>query len=173
MRGTKVLIGLILTAAIFVVVSSWRHSPSAQSDDTASTATASIQSPGEKVQELSFDLLKQTHENAKPPPTFPKALSDMDGNRVRITGFITPYDDPQTMTKLIVLKNPGGCFFCNPPNINTVVFVRRRPKDPPIDMDTDRMTFEGTLHLWRSDLKQDDDASQFLFTIDNATAIQK
>jgi hypothetical protein len=173
MKITKILIGLILAAAIFVVVSAWWHAPSAQSGDNATNDVVSIQSSGEKVQELSFDLLKQTHENAKPPPTFPNQLRDLEGKRVRITGFITPYDDPQTMTKLIVLKTPGGCFFCNPPNINSVVFVRRRPKDPPIDMDADRMTFEGTLHLWRSDLKQDDDASQFLFTVDDASAIQK
>ena len=123
------------------------------------------------TQELSFDLLAQTVLKERPPPEYPKLLDELVGKRVRITGFITPYNDPQKMAELLLVRSPGGCFYCNPPDVNAVVFVRRLPKGPPLNSDGQPMTFEGTLHLWSDKLKEGDAARQFLFTLDDASAV--
>ena len=109
--------------------------------------------------------------NENPPPVFPRELTLLAGQRVRITGFASPYNDAQKLNKLLLLRSPGsGCFFCNPPDITAVVFVRRRPKSPAVSLDGQPVTMEGTLHLWSSDLAKTNDASQFLFTLDDASA---
>ena len=75
------------------------------------------------------------------------------------------------MNKLLLVRAPTGCFYCNPPEANAVVFVCRRPNDPPLNLDGQPMVFEGTLLLWRSDFQESDEARQFLFTLDDATDV--
>lgn len=122
---------------------------------------------------LTFEMLEKTVFSDTPPPTFPAELSQLEGKRVRIAGFAAPYDDPEHLMKMVVLKSPGGCFFCAPPPATAVVFVRRVAGDPPLKNVTDPVDVEGTLHLWRSEMKDDDAAKGFLFTIDEAKASVK
>ncbi len=65
-----------------------------------------------------------------------------------------------------------GCFFCNPPEENGVVLVRRNAKASPLKYDSDTINIEGTLHLTGPDTK-DEEAQQFLFTIDDASVAKK
>lgn len=176
MQITKIVVGVILAGAMGILVASWRSDFSEPSrrrsvppGATGGADAAAGRTPAENAQELSFDLLAQTVLHENPPPEFPTLLRALAGKRVRITGFIAPYNDPQKMTELLLVRSPGGCYFCNPPEINTVVFVRRRPNDPPLDLDGQPMSFEGTLRLWRSDLQDADASRQFLFTLDDAS----
>jgi hypothetical protein len=174
MQITKIVVGVILAGAMGIVVASWRSDFSEPSrrrlvPPGAAGVAKAVQASAEKAQELSFDLLAQTVIHENPPPDFPKALLALAGKRVRITGFIAPYNDPQKMAELLLVQSPGGCYFCNPPEINAVVFVRRRPNDPPLNLDGQPMSFAGTLRLWRSDLKDADESRQFLFTLDDAS----
>ena len=118
---------------------------------------------------IKFDLLAKATLGDKPPPTFPDELQQLEGKRVRLSGFVAPYDDPEKMQKLLLLAQPGGCAFCNPPDATAVVFVRRDPKDAKLPFSYDPVIVEGTLHLWRAGSK-DEEAQRFLFTIDDAKA---
>ena len=104
-------------------------------------------------------------DNAR--PVFPDELRKLDGKRVSISGFVIPYADPDKMSKMMLTKAPVGCFFCNPPKENGVVFVRLAATEKPINMDSETLTVEGTLHLVQPAGK-DEEAQQFYFTIDDA-----
>ena len=123
---------------------------------------------GREASTITFALLEKTTFSNTPPPSFPAELSKLEGKRVRISGFVTPYDDPEQLMKMVLVKSPGGCFFCSPPSANAVVFVRRIPGDPPLKNVTDMVDVEGILHLWRTEMKKDDEAKGFFFTIDEA-----
>ncbi len=118
--------------------------------------------------EISFGLLAKTVVNLLPPPKFPPELGQLEGKRIHISGFPIPYDDPEHMKKLMLVSSPGGCFFCSPPAANGIVFVRRAPGDPKLSDDVIMVNVEGTLRLWRAEMKDDDEAKGFLFTIDDA-----
>jgi len=126
----------------------------------------------EKAAAITFALLAKTTLSDNPPPIFPAELLKLEGKRVRISGFMAPYGDPEKLDKIMLLETPGGCFYCNPPDANAVVFVRRSPKDAELKYDTEPVAFEGTLHLFKTEMKDDDDAKRFLFTIDDAKVVK-
>jgi len=117
---------------------------------------------------ITFALLEKTVFNNTPPPRFPAELSKLEGKRVRLSGFATPYDDPENLAKMVLVNSPGGCFFCGPPSAAAVVLVRRVPNDPVLKNLAGPVEVEGILHLWRAKMKNDDEARGFLFTIDEA-----
>ena len=125
----------------------------------------------QEPQTLTFELLEKTVYSEKPPPIFPAELRKLEGKRVRLSGFMIPYDDPEKLFKLMLVKTPGGCFFCSPPSPTSVVFVRRPATDSPLSYTTEIIVFEGILHLWHSELKDDDETKGFFFTLDDAKAI--
>ena len=123
------------------------------------------------VRPITFELLEKTKFSKEMEPVFPAELFDLEGKPVRLSGFMIPYDDPEKLEKLMLVKAPGGCFFCTPPMPNSVVFVRRAANDPPLKFSLDQISFEGTLHLRRPEMKKDDEAKGFFFTIDDAKVI--
>ena len=122
------------------------------------------------AQAISFRLLGQTRHGGGSGPIFPEKLKACDGKTVTISGFTAPFDNPQDLSKLLLTPTGGGCYFCAVPNLNAVVLVKRPLK---------RMTwwgggivnFEGVLHLARPDTA-DEEARQFLFTLDDARIVQ-
>jgi len=121
---------------------------------------------------LSFKLLGKTLHKENAATAFPAELRKLDGKRVRIAGFASPYDDPEKMDKILLTGTSVGCFFCNPPEENGVVFVRRSPHEKRPEMDSDSVTVEGTLHLVSPNSK-DEEAKQFIFMIDDAKIIPR
>ena len=176
MQITKIVVGVIMAGAVGIVVFSVRsdfsESPGPRPVPAGTNGAAVVNlKPKEAAQELSFSLLMQTGLDANQHPEYPGQISVLAGKRVRITGFIAPYNDPRKMTKLLLLGSPTGCYFCNPPEINAVVFVRRVPNDPPLSPDGYPYTFEGTLHLCSSDLAETNEMSGFLFILDDAANV--
>jgi hypothetical protein len=117
------------------------------------------------------ELAKVTHQDGS-APVVPEELKKLDGKKVRVTGFIAPYDNPENMTKFMLTEAAVGCFFCNPPEENGVVFVRLAPKAKPLNFESDTVTVEGTLHFMGHN-KKDEEAEGFLFTIDEAKSVAK
>jgi hypothetical protein len=118
---------------------------------------------------LTFDLLQKTVLKDGSPPRFPKPLTDLDGKKVRVTGHVCPYDQHMLRLMKFILTpddNPG-CFFCNPPDENAVVFVRLPAGAVPMTWKSAIVTVEGILHL-KGHSKDDKEAAQFLATVDQA-----
>ncbi|MEO7100326.1 MAG: DUF3299 domain-containing protein [Luteolibacter sp.] len=120
---------------------------------------------------IPFSLLAGTTRKGDAPPVYPAELVALDGRRVTVSGFATPYDDPQTAAKLLLTQGGGGCYFCAPPKENGVVLVRRASKLPLSLGRNEPLTFEGTLHLAHADVT-DEEAGQFLFTLDEAGMVR-
>ena len=57
--------------------------------------------------------------------TFPESLEDLDGRRVRLIGFMAPFDDLRNMRRCMILPSYVGCKFCSPPSVTQVVFVTK------------------------------------------------
>ena len=138
----------------------------------AMSLSALAEGEGDAATPLTFKELATAthHENAA--PAIPAGLKKLDGKKVRLTGFVAPYDNPDSMTKLLITGAALGCFYCNPPQENEVVFVRLHPKAKPVSMDKDTITIEGPLHFMGHD-KKDQEAEQFLFTIDEAKVVSQ
>ena len=126
----------------------------------------------EDPQTLSFELLAKTTYSENPPPVFPAELSKLEGQRVRISGFMLPFADTDKFEQLLLVNSVGGCYFCSPPSPTAVVFVRRLATEPPLKFTDDLISFEGVLHLWNSKMKDDDESKSFFFTIDDAKTIK-
>lgn len=125
---------------------------------------------GKEPQVISYKLLSEALLDEGAIPAFSESLKQLEGAHVCITGFAVPYDDPENLQKFLLVEAPGGCYFCQPPAANAVILVRREPKDGRLPHTFGGITVEGTFHLWRNDLKDDDEAKGFLFTIDDAKA---
>jgi len=121
---------------------------------------------------LSFRLLAKTVCKENAAPVFPAELRKLDGKWVTISGFSSPYDDPEKMQKILLTGMSVGCFYCNPPEENGVIFVRRKSHEKPPEMENDSVTVEGIFHLVSPDSK-DEEANQFIFIIDNAKIIPR
>lgn len=115
---------------------------------------------------IDFGLLRQTVVNEAPPPVFPDMLTRLDGQTVRIKGFMVPYDDLKNLRKFMLMPTSGGCFFCQPPSINQVVFVEQ-PGEKSRPYINRPVEVEGTLHLWQPEGSVEE-YQAFLFVITNA-----
>lgn len=135
-------------------------------------AASSARAMAEEVQPLSFKLLATAKAPDTGPAVFPEDLKKLEGKHVRLTGFIAPYSDPDNMTKFMLTEAAVGCFFCNPPQENGVVFVRLPAKAKPLNWENDTVTVEGVLHL-RGHNKKDEEAEGFLFTVDDAKVVAR
>jgi hypothetical protein len=127
---------------------------------------------GEEVVPLTFKELAKASHKENTAPVIPEELKKLDGRHVRLTGFVAPYTDPENMAKFMLTEGAVGCFFCNPPEENGVVFVRLPAKAKPIPFESDTLTVEGVLHFMGHN-KKDEEAEGFLFTIDEAKVVGK
>jgi len=130
-------------------------------------AKTTVKEPPSTAVHKGLESLRGGAADESQSPVFPDELRKLDGKRVSLSGFVIPYADPDKMSKMMLTKAPVGCFFCNPPKENGVVFVRLAATEKPINMDSETITVEGTLRLVQPAGK-DEEAQQFFFTIDDA-----
>ena len=174
----KTRIGLALACAVcLIVVLRWsvlsaRTGHNLVPTDAPDAAEVCQPATG-SISALSFDLLTQTVVSATPPPKYLPQLHALEGKRVRISGFVMPFHDPEMLTQLMLVKSSGLCSCCNPPDLNAKVLVRRKTQDAPLALDGQPQTFVGTLHLWRSDLPEMSESRRFLFTLDDASIVER
>lgn len=113
---------------------------------------------------VSFELLRATDPG--PPPTFPRQLIPLDGTRVRIRGFMSPFDSLGDMRQCMLFPFATGCYFCAPPSPVEVAFVRVESLEP-VPFEPGAIEIEGTLDLWK-DSSPDPAHQAFLYVIDGA-----
>lgn len=75
---------------------------------------------------VKFNLLGGwTYTEGKTP--IPDKVRALDGKRVEITGFMMPINEPQRLTRFIVVQSLWGCCFGQTPAVNHVVVVTMEP----------------------------------------------
>lgn len=116
---------------------------------------------------IDFNDLRATRLGRRPPPIFNDDLKSRDTQRVRISGFMVPYDSLTDMRSFMLLPVPMGCFFCTPPSPKEVVMVKLDSKQvvPFVD---EAIEVSGRLELWKPD-SPDQLHKQFLFVLHDAT----
>lgn len=125
------------------------HDRTSQANVLPTAAREELKQPREEGT-IDFALLRETEPHEKPPPTYPEALVRLDGQVVRIKGFMVPFDDVKDLTKFMLMPSSGGCFFCQPPSVTEVLYVEQAGAQKhtyikgPIEV-------EGILHLWKPD----------------------
>lgn len=116
--------------------------------------------------EIDFYLLRQTRYYEDQPPAFPKELLALKDKKVKMLGFMSPYDDLNSMKSFMLMPMMTGCFFCVPPSIEEVVLVRQETEEhcPYI---AEPIVLEGTLKLWNQE-SDDPVYEMFLYVIEDA-----
>lgn len=142
-----------------------------RSDDQVTSAMAALAAaPKANLADkfITFDDLKKTVLNYDPPPIFQDDLKALDGQKVRMRGFMTPFDSLTDMRQFMLFPNATGCFFCAPPSPLEVVFIRQIKKDEAQPYIYEPIEIEGTLRLWR-DQSEEAAHTMFLYVVDDAT----
>tara|TARA_B100000963_G_scaffold360149_1_gene389949 strand:+ start:469 stop:2184 length:1716 start_codon:yes stop_codon:yes gene_type:complete len=81
--------------------------------------------------EITFPLLAE----ARPTDlidmnlAFPESLEKLNGNKVRMIGFMAPFDSLEDMRRCMIVPSYVGCTFCSPPNLRQVVYVTQGADD--------------------------------------------
>lgn len=116
--------------------------------------------------EIDFYLLRQTRYYEDQPPAFPKELLALKDKKVKMLGFMSPYDDLNSMKNFMLMPMMTGCFFCVPPSIEEVLLVRQETEEhcPYI---AEPIVLEGTLKLWNQE-SDDPVYEMFLYVIEDA-----
>ncbi|MBX3730623.1 MAG: DUF3299 domain-containing protein [Candidatus Sumerlaeia bacterium] len=147
------------------------HLEVVRSDDELTSAALALQkrlAEPRKDGEIDFLLLRATTLRRQPPPVYPEALAKLDGTKVRVVGFMAPYDRLDDMSNFMLMTTPVGCTFCEPPSPKEVVFVRQHKKDPAekLPFVSDPIEIEGTLNLWKAD-SEDLAHEMFLYVVND------
>ncbi len=120
-----------------------------------------------KKGEIDFYLLRQTRYYEDQPPAFAKELKALKDKKVKMIGFMSPYDDLNSMKKFMLMPMMTGCFFCVPPSIEEVVLIRQET-DEHCPYIAEPIVVEGTLKLWDEE-SEDPVFEMFLYIIEDAT----
>lgn len=146
--------------------SAWDRDP-----DLAASSTLMLQTLLEAApladDEIDFNLLRQTRLPRRPPPLYPEGLEPRDGQRVRILGFMSPYNSLEDMRLFMLMPSATGCYFCIPPSPREVIFVRLKDQSRPQEFLYEPLEVTGTLKLWREG-STDAAHRMFLFVMDDA-----
>lgn len=116
--------------------------------------------------EIDFYLLRQTRYYEDQPPAFPKELTELKDKKIKMMGFMSPYDDLNNMKNFMLMPMVSGCFFCVPPSIEEVLLIRQE-SDEQCPYIAEPIVIEGTLRLWSKE-NENPVFEMFLYIIEDA-----
>ncbi len=169
---TKVGIFLILTGVAAAIYHYRDHLPRAGGLLKLNTSDFDGESSS-AFPELSFTML----DGARPLDLFemaiefPETLRELDGRRVRLVGFMAPFDDLKNMRRCMIVPSYVGCNFCSPPDLSQVVFVAQG--DDPDDETTfpfieEACSVSGTFRISRDGSDRTGAQLGFLYSLEDA-----
>lgn len=122
---------------------------------------------------LTFSQLERVMPDENGHPVFPPGMRALDGQRVRIQGFMSPYDSLQDMRRFMLFPFPTGCNFCAPPAVNQVVFVRQKEGLRRYGFVDAPILITGTLRLWREDSEDPAHTDDFFLYVMEDTEVRE
>jgi hypothetical protein len=122
---------------------------------------------------LTFSQLERVMPDENGHPVFPPGMRALDGERVRIQGFMSPYDSLQDMRRFMLFPFPTGCNFCAPPAVNQVVMVRQKEGQRRYGFVDAPILITGTLRLWREDSEDPAHAEDFFLFVMEDTEVRE
>ena len=103
---------------------------------------------------------------------FPDSLKDLEGRRVRLIGFMAPFDNLQDMRRCMIVPSYVGCTFCSPPSFTQVVYVKQGSEDSgdrPYPFIEEPSHVTGTLRLSLPDSEHEGKQQGFIYSMEDAT----
>src|SRR5439155_15732317 len=79
------------------------------------------------VNVLPWSVVTQTTVDRQFKPTFPTYLRELEGKRVRLTGYMQPIGDDPEQSVFLLIENPVGCWYCEMPELAAMVLVELPP----------------------------------------------
>ena len=114
------------------------------------------------VNPLPWALLSETTLDRRGfKPGFVKYLKELDGKEVSLTGFMQPFGDDLELNAFMLIEYPVGCWFCEMPEITTIVLVEL-PPDKVVTYRRGLVKVTGRLALNTAD------PENFLYTVGKA-----
>jgi tetratricopeptide (TPR) repeat protein len=114
------------------------------------------------VNPLPWAVLAETAVDKPFRPRFHKHVSQLDGKKVSLTGFMQPVSMDVEASGFMLIEYPVGCWFCETPEPAGIVYVEvAGGKAVPVRRG--RVKVEGTLKLNASD------PEEFLYTLTGAS----
>ena len=112
--------------------------------------------------ELNWNMLKKTQfikkemvGSPKPVdfPIFPTEMKALEGQLVRMTGYVIPIEETNDDAVLVLSAFPySNCFFCGGAGAETIMDIRLKRKTTKRFKKDETLTFRGKLKLNDSDL---------------------
>ncbi|MCC5842845.1 MAG: DUF3299 domain-containing protein [Verrucomicrobia bacterium] len=125
------------------------------------------------IPRLSFSQLERVMPDENGHPAFPPGMLALDGETVRIQGFMSPFDSLQNMKTFMLFPFPTGCNFCEPPAVNQVVLVRQKEGQRRYGFIDAPILITGTLRLWREDSEDSAHSEDFfLYVMEDTEVIE-
>lgn len=82
-------------------------------------------------------------------PTFSEEIAALDGQKVKLAGFMIPLDFSQIQSNFLISMLPGdGCYFHMPGGAESIAEVRA---DEGVEFSYDTIEMEGTLQVLKED----------------------
>jgi len=125
------------------------------------------------VPRLTFSQLERVMPDENGHPDFPPGMLALDGETVRIQGFMSPFDSLQDMRTFMLFPFPTGCNFCAPPAVNQVVLVRQKEAQRRYGFIDAPILITGTLRLWREDSEDTAHAEDFFLYVMEDTEVRE
>ena len=122
---------------------------------------------------LTFSQLERVMPDENGHPDFPPGMLALDGETVRIQGFMSPFDSLQNMKTFMLFPFPTGCNFCAPPAVNQVVLVRQKEGQRRYGFIDAPILITGTLRLWREDSEDSAHAEDFFLFVMEDTEVSE
>jgi len=126
---------------------------------------------GAAVAEIDFALLDEARplDLIEMDLDFPEALQALEGERVRLVGFMAPWDSLVDMGRCLIMPTYVGCNFCSPPSLTQVVFVEQLPATRGRhEFIEEPSEVSGTLRLSHPESISEGHAQGFLFVLEDA-----
>ncbi|MBO6576918.1 MAG: DUF3299 domain-containing protein [Rhodothermales bacterium] len=131
----------------------------------ATTASAQKVVDWNSLAEVTYAEVESESDGTTWVPEFPQAVSDLNGTKVRVSGYMIPLDFTEVQTSFLISAMPGdGCYFHMPGGPETIVYIEA-PKGADFSYGTVEM--EGTLELLK------DDPYGLLYQIKDAKPVEK
>jgi hypothetical protein len=114
------------------------------------------------VNQLPWAVLAETAVDKPFTPRFHKHLSQLDGKKVSLTGFMRPVTMDVAVSGFMLIEYPVGCWFCETPDPAGILYVEVA-NGKSVAVMRGRVKVEGVLKLNKSD------PEDFLFTLTGAS----
>ena len=128
MKSKNIFLLLIALMAfvLFLLRDRFAHTPSKSAyEEQMDKVKIDPKTTSKSAVEITFPLLAE----ARPTDlidmnlAFPESLEKLNGRKVRMIGFMAPFDSLEDMRRCMIVPSYVGCTFCSPPNLRQVVYL--------------------------------------------------